>query len=75
MDCSCFLGLVELVCVFGTFLQSDVCVLNCGNRRIADSDTRECRDVQGKLIGQVFLVAGVVCKNSVSLLVPRSHSA
>ena len=59
MDCSCFFGLVE-ICVFGTYLQSGVCVLNCGSGRIADSAKRECRDVQGKLIGLVLSIAYLI---------------
>ena len=59
MDCSWLLALTE-ICVFGTYLQSGVCVLNCGSGRIADSAKRECRDVQGKLIGLVLSITYLI---------------
>ena len=37
-------------CNFGTYLQSGVCVVSCNSGTIGDSDTRECRDVQGELV-------------------------
>ena len=47
-DCSCFL-VSAAACVFGTYLQSGTCVVSCDNATIGDSDTRECREIQGEL--------------------------
>ena len=44
-------------CNFGTYLQSGVCVVSCNNGTIGDSDTRECRGVQGELVVFVISIA------------------
>ena len=44
--------------MFGTYLQNGVCVVSCDNATIGDSDTRECRDILGKLI--VLVISSMV---------------
>ena len=44
-------------CIFGTYLQSGVCVVSCNSGTIGDSSTRECRDVQGELVVLVISIA------------------
>ena len=45
-DCFLFIA----TCIFGTYLQSGLCVVSCESGTIGDSDTRECRNVSGELV-------------------------
>ena len=57
-DCLCFHFTLATTCIFGTYLQSGLCVVSCESGTIGDSDTRECRNVFGELV--VLVISSIV---------------